>query len=88
MLTDTNGFAIPFADDDAVIECGACDPHFGDPSTWPEWVDADRWEPAPDDVAWLNQEPYEPTDADWEEFARYSGHFTDEDLIAAGLPCG
>ena len=47
-----------------------------------------RWEPTPDDVAWLNAEPYEPTDADWEEMARSSGHFTDEDLAAAGLPVG
>jgi hypothetical protein len=28
------------------------------------------------------------TDADWDDMAQYSGHFTDEDLAAAGLPVG
>ncbi len=31
MLCDSDGFAIPFADDAAVIECGATDPAYGEP---------------------------------------------------------
>jgi hypothetical protein len=33
MLLDTEGFAIPFADDGTVSECGIDDPCYGDP----EW---------------------------------------------------
>jgi hypothetical protein len=89
-LAEDTGFAIPFADDDLVIECGACDPHYGEPSTWPAWVDACRWEPTPDDVAWLNHEPFEPSDEDWDDmYAASYGGFTDEDLAtSAGLPVG
>jgi hypothetical protein len=52
------------------------------------------------DVAWLNEnptlppitggspEPFEPSDADWDDYARWSGALTDDDLTAAGLPVG
>ena len=39
---------------------------------------------SPDD----EPEPFEPTDADWDDFARWSGALTDEDIIAAGLTVG
>ena len=59
-IHDTS-LAVYFADHDDVIECGACDPCYGDPADWPEWTDADRWthidppdqvDPSPDDCRW------------------------------------
>lgn len=93
MLLDTQGFAIPFHADDAVIECGACDPEYGDPETWPAWVDDWRYSPTEADSVWAAQNlelppPFEPTDADLDEMARWSGALTDDDLAAAGLPVG
>jgi hypothetical protein len=88
MSVHDTSFAVYFADDDAVIECGACDPEYGEPEGWPEWVDADRWEPTPDDVAWLNHEPYQPTDQDWDDLFAASYGFGDDDIQAAGLPVG
>jgi hypothetical protein len=57
-----------------------------------------------DDVAWLNSNPlplplpapiaggspgpFEPSDQDWEDYARWSGHTTDADIAAAGLAVG
>jgi hypothetical protein len=88
MSVHETDFAVYFATDDDIIECTACDPDAGDAETWPSWTDAFRFVPTPDDVAWLNHEPYQPTDQDWDDMALYSGHFTDEDLTAAGLPVG
>jgi hypothetical protein len=104
MVLDETGHAIPFAADDLVIEAGANDPDFGPPESWPDWTDADRFEPSPADAAWLTAhpvlppiaggspddepEPFEPTDADWDDFARWSGALTDEDIMAAGLSVG
>jgi hypothetical protein len=63
---------------------------------WPAWTDAD--------IIWLNEHPslppiaggssddeserFEPTDADWDDFARWSGALTDEDIMAASLSVG
>jgi hypothetical protein len=48
LITDNEGFAIPFAEDDQVIECGADDPDFGDPVDWSDWTDSERYEPGPE----------------------------------------
>jgi hypothetical protein len=116
MLLDTDGYAIPFAADDAVIESEAlCNgpPCSEDPAEWPEWTDQERWEPTDDDEAWwvtqnddedwqvdaqeearwsqrLKEliEAFEPSDQDWDDFARWSGALTDEDIMAAGLSVG
>ena len=45
MLHEPEDFSTPFAGDDGVIECTACDPDAGEPADWPAWTDADRWEP-------------------------------------------
>ena len=47
---DENGYAIPWAGDDAVIECAACDPLGGQPEDWPEceWIDGNRYALGPD----------------------------------------
>jgi hypothetical protein len=56
-------------------------------------------QPSQEDSAWLAANPlpalaggspgFEPSDQDWDDYARWSyGLFTDEDLMAAGLPCG
>jgi hypothetical protein len=67
MLHDAQGFATPFATDDAVIEAGLDDPDYGDPAEWPAWTDqrvevgpAYHPEPAAGDVAWLNSNPILP----------------------------
>jgi hypothetical protein len=70
-------YAIPFASDDQVIECGCNDPCYGDPAQWPEWTDADWFEPTQDDIEFLNRnaygsEPFEPKDADLEEMHQES----------------
>jgi hypothetical protein len=90
---DTADYAIPFADHDALIECGACDPEYGEPADWDDWTDADRYEPTPNDIAFLNQnaygsEPFEPSDQDWDDYGRWAGAIADDDLAAAGLPVG
>ena len=87
MLCDSDGFAIPFADAAAVIECGATDPDYGEPESWPPWTDAVRFEPSPADSAastadfWLAANPLPPiaggghtgpTDADSDEYRRIS----------------
>jgi hypothetical protein len=70
-------FDVYFASDDQIIECTACDPDAGEPADWPAWTDACRWEPTPDDVAWLNTSPppisggapeWEPSEADWADY--------------------
>jgi hypothetical protein len=48
VITDTDEFAIPFAADDDVIECGADDPDFGEPVDWSDWTDSERYEPGPE----------------------------------------
>jgi hypothetical protein len=90
MLLDTEGFCIPFTDDDAVIEVGLDDPEYGEPESWPEWVDAERWEPTEADVAWINDTPvpaicgaapFEPSDADLDEMAAWSEHLDRLDTL-------
>jgi len=58
--------------------------------------------PSAEDLEWLaahpslppieaqepDPEPFEPTDEDWDDYARWSGHITDEDIAAAGLSVG
>ena len=96
MVLDETGHAIPFAADDLVIEAGLDDADYGEPEGWPAWTDAD--------IIWLNEHPslppiaggspddeperFEPTDADSDDFARWSGALTDEDIMAAGLSVG
>jgi hypothetical protein len=69
MLLDTEGFAIPFTDDDAVIEAGCDDPDYGEPEGWPEWTDGDCWAPTAADEAWLAAQNADaddwPADAEW-----------------------
>src|SRR4051794_23806580 len=78
---DIDGTCIPFAEDDAWIECGLDDPDYDDPAEWPEWTDASVWEEGPaippdavivppglDDQA----EPYEPTEQDWASYREWS----------------
>jgi hypothetical protein len=72
----------------------------------------DQGEPTADDVAWLNEnptlppirggspEPFEPSAADWDDYARWSewqdrlenvhclNRITDEDIAATGLAVG
>jgi hypothetical protein len=128
-VPDTS-MAVYFADDDAIIECTACDPDAGEPADWPAWTDAERFacidpdpgapgvEPTPDDVAWLaanpslppispaverrmaalaavadsiatgiltppvaGGSPFEPTDADWDEAARWAEHLDRVDSL-------
>jgi hypothetical protein len=79
-LADTD-IAVYFSDHDAVIECGACDPDYGEPEGWPPWTDQ-RWEPTAADSAWLNTHPLPPiaggapesgpSDQDWEDYHRWS----------------
>jgi hypothetical protein len=88
-------FDVYFADHDALIECTANDEvEYDDPAEWPCYVDEWRWaitpdddpafEPAPDDVAWVNDnplpEPFTPSDEDLEEMAAWSEHL---DRVAA-----
>jgi hypothetical protein len=47
LITDNEGFAIPFVDDDPIIEAGLDDPDYGPPETWPNWTDLDRWSSVP-----------------------------------------
>jgi hypothetical protein len=66
---DAHGYAVPWADDDAVIECGALDPEHGEPEAWPAWTDEDRYELGPasgdDDYRPSAEDPtYEPTPED------------------------
>jgi hypothetical protein len=104
MSVHDTSFAVYFAGDDAVIECEAIDPEAGPPECWPEWTDADRWEPTEADYQWAAENielpPVGPSDADWEEYRQWSEWqdrlegingphgITDEDLAAAGLPVG
>jgi hypothetical protein len=48
LITDNEDFAVPFAGDDPVIECGADDPEFGEPVDWSDWTDSDRYELGPE----------------------------------------
>jgi hypothetical protein len=68
-----------FADHDQVIECEAIDAEAGEPETWGDWTDAYRYEPTPNDIAFLNRnaygsEPFEPSGADLDEMAAWSEH--------------
>jgi hypothetical protein len=51
LITDNEDFAVPFAGDDPVIECGADDPDFGDPVDWSDWTDSERYELGPPALA-------------------------------------
>ena len=55
---DENGFAIPSADllADQLTECTALDLEAGDPAEWPDWTDADVWEPSDADRRWLDDQ--------------------------------
>jgi hypothetical protein len=101
MLLDTDGFCIPFSTDDQIIEAGCDDPDYGEPNDWPDWCDSHRYTAA--DVAWLNDnpilppiaggalepfEPFEPTDAEWDELHAASYGPDDNDIAAGGLAVG
>jgi hypothetical protein len=97
---DANGFEI----DSATREIAEIDAWFADQAT--------HAVPSQSDVAWLNDnpslppiaggapEPFEPSAADWDDYARWSEYqdrlegiygldrITDEDIEAAGLPVG
>ena len=81
------------------------DPAWGDAAGWPAWTDEDRWElgPVPEDrpdMLVIGAELPGPTDADWDEYARWSewqdrlegvyglNRLTDEDVPAGGLVAG
>jgi hypothetical protein len=86
---DSAGYAIPFVGDDDIEECVAAltDPvEYEDPSDWPAWTDADKWEPGPaippdativppelePDGEWRPEaEPYEPSDEDRADYERW-----------------
>jgi hypothetical protein len=70
MLLDTEGYAIPFTNDDAVIESGVDDPSYGDSESWPDLTDQDRYEPTPQDEAWLVRQS--AVDDDWPADAVWS----------------
>src|SRR5436309_434506 len=77
MPVDTEGFAIPWAEDDRVIECGFDDPAWGEPESWPEWTD--RWTfeeglaiPADAEILPPELEPYEPSEDDLADYAAWS----------------
>jgi hypothetical protein len=71
-LHNTQGFCIPFAGDDQIIEAGFDDPDYGEPEGWPSWTD-ERWEPTDDDEAWwVAQNDDEDWSADASEQARWS----------------
>jgi hypothetical protein len=69
---DADGYLIPWAEDDEIIECGYDDPQYGDPGTWPDTCDADCWELGPAIPPDAVFEPYEPTAEDLEDYARWS----------------
>jgi hypothetical protein len=79
MLTDELGRDIPFADHDAVIECGACDPDHGPAEDWPAWCDQDRWVPNqdPEYDEWLDRISAIMDGQDRD------GPITDDDVITA-----
>jgi hypothetical protein len=67
----------------------------------PYFTIPDQAEPSEEDCRWAAEnfelpalaggspEPFEPTDADWDDYYLWSyGLFTDEDVAAAGLPVG
>lgn len=70
---DDNGYAIPFADEDPVLEaCAALEEteSYDDPAEWPAWVDDCIWELGPESPP---QEPtYEPTPEDWADYCQWS----------------
>jgi hypothetical protein len=76
-------YEVYFADHDAVIECGACDPEYGPAESWPAWTDEARFVPSEQDLedmaeysAWLDR---------LEEMHPRIG---DDDIQACGLPVG
>jgi hypothetical protein len=73
MICDTEGYAIPFAGDDQIIESGVDDADYGPAESWPEWTDSERFEPSPDDEAWrMSQNDDDDWQADASEQARWS----------------
>lgn len=64
-LPETADYDIPFADHDFLIECEALDLEYGEPETWLNWTDEDRWELGPEQPP---AEPYVPTTADLFEY--------------------
>jgi hypothetical protein len=65
MIIDTDGFAIPWTTDDAVIESELLDPEAGPPESWMSWTDADYWQLGPE------PEPFQPTAVDLAQFAAW-----------------
>ncbi len=69
---DRDGYAVPWSSDDAVIECEANDSLAGPPEEWPDCPQVD------DDVSMIgpalasapktSEEPFEPDDADVQDF--------------------
>jgi hypothetical protein len=95
---DQQGYAIPWTTDDEIIECGANDPEYGEPESWPEWTDIYQFEPLPEDRAWLSAQQEMSIEPDWDEYSRWSAWqdaleaahppIRDQDIIAAGLAVG
>jgi hypothetical protein len=67
-LPEVEVFDTPFADHDQVVECGACDPEYGPPESWPAWTDSLRFAHGP---AITPDESWNPTDQDWQDWAAY-----------------
>ena len=69
---DVQGYAIPFAADDEVIECGPDDPGYGEPETWESWTDAHTWELGPAIPPDAELEPFAPSLADELDYAEWA----------------
>jgi hypothetical protein len=77
-------------------------PAWTDADCWTHIDPPDQVEPTHDDIAWVNthpilppvcggspdDEPFEPTDADWDDMYAASYGIGDDDIQAAGLPVG
>jgi hypothetical protein len=79
-------------------------PEWTDADRWTHIDPPDQAEPSQEDSVWAAEhlelppiaggspepepEPFEPTDADWDDYARWSGSITDDDIAAGGLAVG
>jgi hypothetical protein len=89
MLHDNQDHDIPFADHDDWTECGIDDPDYNEPELWPEWTDADRWEPSQDDVEWLNHLEEMRQASEWlDRMEAMHPRIDDDDIRSCGLPVG
>jgi hypothetical protein len=65
-----------------------------DDEDWRQSTADDDWQVDADEQArWSRRieeliEAFEPSDQDWDDYAQWSGALTDQDIQAAGLPCG